>query len=290
MTRAKPHKRSKTPRVVVTDRDIELFKAVYKHGAMTRTNIQDYFGWDCVSDVNRRLRKLFDAGYIDRRFLPRTFGPTPAVYLIGNEGVKILAVSTNFATNIVNHRRYRFKNMSDNLLPHELLITGFACLLKSSFRRYSGCALQGWKSDEDIIGQCNVVEGGADIELKPDAYGSYNLHRTLFNFFLEADLGTEPISRIQKKVGLYRSFKASGLFNKAFDRQAFRLFIVTNSSTRARNISRSLPIVSDLRIFISSIEAIRVDPLFAPVWLMAGDSTARPPHLATELRAVGGSV
>jgi hypothetical protein len=289
MTRAKPHKRSKSPKVVITERDLELFTAVFRHGVMTRTNIQDYFGWDCVSDVNRRLRKLFDAGYLDRRFLPRTFGPTPAVYLIGNEGAKLLVESTKIAANTINRRRYRFRNMSDNLLPHELLITDFACLLKSTFRRYPGCGLQNWKSDEEIVGLCNVIEGGADIELKPDAYGSYNLHKTLFNFFLEADLGTEPISRLLKKVELYRSFKGSGVFNRAFDRQAFRLFIVTNSDTRARNISRSLPIVSDLRIFISCMEAIRVDPIFAPVWFMAGDSTARPLHLAAALNPAGGA-
>jgi len=290
MTRAKPNRRARPPRVVITERDTELFRAVYQHGVMTRTNVQDYFGWDCVSDVNRRLRKFFDAGYLDRRFLPRTFGPTPAVYLIGNEGAKLLVDSTKIAANTLNRRRYRFKNMSDNLLPHELLITDFACLLKSSFRRYPGCELQDWKSDEEVLGKCNNIEGGADIELKPDAYGSYHLHRTLFNFFLEADLSTEPISRLQKKVELYRSFKGSGLFNKAFDRKAFRLFIVTNSDTRARNISRSLPIVSDLRIFISCIEVISVDPIFAPVWLMAGDSTARALHLAATLNPAGGAV
>jgi len=34
---------------------------------------------------------------------------------------------------------------------------------------------------------------------------------------------------------------------------------------------------------------MRVDPIFAPVWLMAGDSTARPLHLAAELNPVGGA-
>ena len=289
MTRAKPHKRSNSPKVVITERDLELFTVVYRHGVMTRTNIQDYFGWDCVSDVNRRLRKLFDAGYLDRRFLPRTFGPTPAVYLIGNEGAKLLVESNKIAANTINRLRYRFRNMSDNLLPHELLITDFACLLKSSFRRYPVCGLQDWRSDEEIVGRCNVIEGGADIELKPDAYGSYNLHKTLFNFFLEADLGTEPISRILKKVELYRSFKASGLFNKAFNRRAFRLFIVTNSGTRTRNISQAIPVADDLKIYVANIEAIRIDPLFAPVWLMAGDSTAQALHLAAELDPVGGA-
>ena len=88
--RAKPNKRVVSPKVELTERDMQLFFAVYSHGLMTRTNIQDYFGWSCISDVNRRLRKLFDAKYLDRRFLPRKFGQTPAVYFMGNEGLNIL--------------------------------------------------------------------------------------------------------------------------------------------------------------------------------------------------------
>lgn len=286
--RAVPQNRSKSPRIVVNERDADLFMALHRHGVMTRSNIQDYFGWDCVSDVNRRLRRLFDGGYLDRRFLPRQFGPTPAVYLIGNEGVKFLAESKKAPAGDLNRRRYRFKNLSDNLLPHELLITDFACLLKSSFRRYPGCGLQDWKSDEEIIGQCNVIEGSADIELKPDAYGSYHLHRTLFNFFLEADLGTEPISRILKKVEVYRSFKASGLFTRTFGRRAFRLFVVTNSGVRASNISQALPSADDLKIYIANVGEIRMDLLFAPVWLMTGQGKAQPLHLAIDLAPGGG--
>jgi len=256
---------------------------------MTRCNIQDYFGWDCVSDINRRLRKLFDGGYLDRRFLPRQFGPTPAVYFIGNEGVKALAEIKKAPAGDLNRRRYRFKNLNDNLLPHELLITDFACLLKSSLRRYPGCGLQDWKYDEEIVGQCNVVEGGADIELKPDAYGSYNLHRTLFHFFLEVDLGTESISRILKKLEIYRSFRASGLYTKSFDRRAFRLFIVTNSETRTKHISQALPPVEDLKIYIANIETIRIDPFFHTVWLLAGVDKAQPLHPASNLSPTGGS-
>jgi len=283
MMRANPEKRKKLKRVIPTERDIILFEALYRHGVMTRSQIQQYLGWDCVSDVNRRLRKLYDAGFVDRRFLPRKFGPTPAVYMPGNESIEPLIENGKCKKADVNRRRYRFNRLSDNLLPHELLITEFACLLKFTLRRYSGCGFQKWECDDEIVNRCNVIEGGADVELKPDAFGSYNLHKTLFNFFIEADLGTEPLSRIRKKVELYRSFKASGLFKVNFKRQAFRLFIVTNSGVRARNISQSLPQADDLKIYIANVDAIRIDLLLAPVWLMAGNSRAQSLHLASEL-------
>lgn len=288
--RASPQKRQKLLRLVITARDMELFEIVHRHGVMTRKNIQLYFGWDCVSDVNRRLRKLFDAGYLDRRFLPRAFGPTQAVYMVGNEGAKVLNEAANLSAKTVNRRRYRYKNMSDSLLRHELLISDFACILKASFTRYPDCGFQDWRSDDEVIGCCNIIEGGADIELKPDAYGSYHLHKTLFNFFLEADLSTEPLSRILKKVELYRSFKASGLFTRAFGRRAFRLFFVTTSKVRAEKINQNIPVISDLKIFTTNIEAVRLDPLFAPVWLMPVKTERVPLHRAAELSPAEGGL
>ena len=286
--RVRPNKRRKPPRVVTTERDIELFQALHTHGVMSRVQIQDYFGWDCVSDANRRLRKLFDAGFVDRRFVPRKFGPTPAVYMVGNEGARVLVNERKTEEKYVNRRRYRFKNISDNLLSHELLITEFACLLKSVFRRYSGCELCDWQSDDKLADKCNLIETGGDLLLKPDAFGSYHLHKMLFNIFLEADLGTEPLARINKKVELYRSFKASGLFERNFGHKFFGLFIVVNSDTRAANISQMLPAIHDLKVFVGNIETIRIDPLFAPVWLQAGCDKQTPIHAAANL-SIGGS-
>jgi len=286
--RTEPNRRRKPSRVVITERDIDLFQALHLYGVMTRQQIQDCFGWNCVSDVNRRMRKLFDAGFLDRRFVPRKFGATPAVYLIGNEGVKILLEHRRGDVKSINRRRYRFKNISDSFLGHELLITEFACLLRSVFRRYRDCELREWLCDDQLADKCNVVESGADVLLKPDAFGSYHLHKGLFNIFLEADLGTEPLTRIKKKVELYRSFKASGLFEKNFNRKYFGVFIVANSDARAANITKSLPITSDLKVFVGNIETIRIDPLFAPVWFQIGHLQRVAIHSTSNLATVGG--
>ena len=274
--RAKPNKRRLSRKVILTERDIELFGALWSFGVLTRNQIQQYFDWKCVSDINRRLRKLFDAGYLDRRFLARQFGTTPAVYVLGNESTTIVAKEKKLDLSLVNRRRYRFRNLSDNLLPHELLISEFGCLLENVFRRYAGSELHDWKNDEEIAGICNTIEEVADRALKPDAYGVYHLNKTLFNFFLEADLGTEPLSRIKYKVELYRSFKTSGLFERNFGRQAFRLIFITTSGIRARNISQAIPATDDLKIFIGNIDAVRSDPIFAPVWMIPGKSRAIP--------------
>ncbi len=288
--RAQPDKRKRPTNVQIAERDIELFDALYKLGVMTRLQIQQYTDRHCVSEINRRLRKLYDTGHVDRRFLPRQFGSTPAVYMIGSKGTAILAGKDQAHSTIIERRRYRFKRISDNSLPHELMISEFACLLKGTFRRYSNCDLLAWECDEELVGKCNIIASGADLELKPDAYGSYHLHKTLYNFFLEADMGNEPISRINMKVEFYRSFKASGLFQNNFNRQAFRLLIVTNSGSRAKNICQSLPVSNDLKIFVGNIDAMRIDPLLAPLWLVPGHSKAVSLHSAAALSIEGGDL
>jgi len=120
--RAKPTIRRKSRKVVLTERDMILFDALLKFGFMTRDQIQSYFDWACVSDINRRLRKLYDAEYVDRRFLPRTFGSTPAVYSLGSEGASVLVREQGCEEQELNRRRHRSRKLSDNRLPHELLI------------------------------------------------------------------------------------------------------------------------------------------------------------------------
>lgn len=281
--RRDPSTRRQLRKVIITERDQRLCELLHSLGAMTRAHIQDCFEWSCVSDVNRRLRLLYDAGYLDRRLLPRTSGQAPAVYLLGREGAKLVTSGPKLAGQSVVRRRHRFKNMSDSLLPHELLIAEFYCLLIATFRRYQGCDMREWRCDEQILHLCNRFDEGADVELKPDAYGSYHLLNLVFNFFLEADRGTESLSRLRKKVELYRAFKASGLFQKNFERKAFRLLFVSQSTTRARNIARALPQAPDLKVFSGCIDDLRIDSLFGPVWFPAGSQEAQPLHHPAEL-------
>jgi len=277
--RAKPTIRRKSRKVVLTERDMILFDALLKFGFMTRDQIQSYFDWACVSDINRRLRKLYDAEYVDRRFLPRTFGSTPAVYSLGSEGASVLVREQGCEEQELNRRRHRSRKLSDNRLPHELLITEFACLLRAATARYPSCGLIDWRYDDLVAEKCNAVESVADRQLKPDAFGSYHIGRSMYNFFLEADLGTESLPRIQKKVELYRAFKSSGHFQANFGKNAFRLLIVTNSRKRSINISKLLTGSPDLKIFVGAVEELRIDPLFGSVWRVPTSSSTSPQHI-----------
>ena len=56
--RAKPDKRRLSRKVVLTERDFELLDALWRFGILTRSQMQTYFDWGCVSDINRRLHGL----------------------------------------------------------------------------------------------------------------------------------------------------------------------------------------------------------------------------------------
>jgi hypothetical protein len=256
--------------VTLTTRDTELLEALARFGVLERSHIQSCLEWNCVSDVNRRLMKLFAARYLDRRFLPPRFGLTPAAYFLGERGVEKLATNRQMDLSALNRRRFRLRNMSDGLLLHEILISEFGCALQSSLTRHQEADLLEWHYDEELVGLCNVVEKSSDIALKPDGYGIYQVNGRRYQFFLEADRGTEPLSRIREKVNLYRSLKISGLFKENFGCDAFRVYFVTEAEGRALSIAEAVSPVCEFRLYIGRIGALRVEPLFSSVWVEPG--------------------
>jgi hypothetical protein len=71
--RKKKWERAKNPEpIVLQPRDQAIILASYEFGLLTREQIQKLFNIDGVITVNMRLRKLFDHGYLSRRFLPTT--------------------------------------------------------------------------------------------------------------------------------------------------------------------------------------------------------------------------
>jgi predicted DNA-binding antitoxin AbrB/MazE fold protein len=69
------------------DRDEEIIAAVYLHGVLSTKQIADLFFGGSVSAATKRLRKLFDAGWLQRAFRPNGVGhPKPSTSL--KEGEK----------------------------------------------------------------------------------------------------------------------------------------------------------------------------------------------------------
>lgn len=265
----------------LTLRDELLLRTVGDFGIISRPQVQLLLKWNCVSDVNRRLAKLVNARYLLRHQSGR-FGE-PGVYLLGCEGVSFLAHGNAALAAKLNHRRAAMRNLGARGLDHELAITGFGCLLRRSLIDNPTARFETWIACHDLVSKCNVREQAGDESLKPDAYAVYRFSTLIFRVFLETDLATEPLSRLKKKVELYRSFKASGRFSEKFGGSSFRVLIVTTSGRRALNIAAALGSVTDLKVLIAASNALLPDLFQSGHWYRAGSSEMILLHTGAEL-------
>ena len=77
------HRSEKPARIILQDRDKRIIAAVYEYRFLTRSQIQRLFNINCITRANVRLRKLFDHGYLDRRFRPTVTGTSESIYVLG---------------------------------------------------------------------------------------------------------------------------------------------------------------------------------------------------------------
>lgn len=259
--------------IVVTDRDVEILKLVFRFGVVTRPLLQIALSWKCVSDINRRLRKLVAAGFLDCR--PELHLPgVPPVYRLGKPGVVLLSQHSGIDPECIERRRRQYHGLSSSFLRHELLIAEFGCRLRHALTTAPESGLVEWRNTDELPALCNPGVGIGNILLKPDAYASFHIGQVKINAFLEADCGSESLRRLSDKVEQYRIFKENGLFVERFRAKAFRLLILTLSSRRAENIRRQLKETSGVKVFITDIAAIKADLLFAPVWSLLDGSAS----------------
>lgn len=208
---------------------------------------------------------------------------SPAVYVLGYQGVQLLTRKAGVPETICEQRRRRYLKLAVSFLSHELEISEFGCQLRVALNSQTDAELLEWTHTGDICVRWAINEVVPDLSLIPDAGGSYRLGRRQFNFFLEMDRGTETLERLRSKVDYYRVLKASDLFEKRTPRRSFRLLFVTSSRQRAMNISSHLRSVTDLKIFIASLDRIDANMLSAAIWYKAGETGSYPLHSSDEL-------
>lgn len=87
-------------------------------------------------------------------------------------------------------------------------------------------------------------------------------------FFVEVDLGSESLPVWRKKTDLYvRQLAASGDFQRIFGQPQFRVLVVANTDRRLAGIRATIAKTTDKIFWFTSLERIRRDGFWAPIWL-----------------------
>ena len=264
--RAHPAKRRGAPRLILTERDREILRLLDRHLLLTRLHLQQLLGWSCVTRINRRLRQLFDAGFIERRFMPVHSGSAPAIYFLGREATRILADAETIDADVLLRRRRRHQRLPDSTLSHDLFTSDFI----ASFSYHCTNCPEGewltWLSEYDFLSACLNVKAPFTLMPRPDGYGRYAINHALYQFCLELDTGSESIRRIRRKLEIYQEALTSGHFQRLFKLTRLTVLIVTTTPGRAASLARRLTRIESLRVLIGTLEQVVTDPLFGSVW------------------------
>lgn len=102
--------------------------------------------------------------------------------------------------------------------------------------------------------------------LIPDAYFELQTSAGVRAQFLEVDRGTESLGVWQKKITGYLQLAASGEFSRTFERQQFRVLVITRSERRLHHLRALIAKITDKIFWLTTFELITQQGFWSSAW------------------------
>ncbi len=283
--RASRHKRPKNPSAHrMTSRDEKIIEAVYNHRVLTRELVERLFFHERSSSnkssAQRRLRLLWENGYLQRRF-PASIGgiqTSHILYLLDKRGSEYLLKRMGY-----DEVRWRPKDNSIGYehLEHLIDINRLRVLVAKASEEY-GYPLLFWiddttlkKSYDRVSIQVAVRRDGSrvyeDAPVIPDGHFGLDVGSGKQFFFVEVDRGTMASKRFKRKIQAYMAYARSGLIQERFKTKKFRVLVITLSDRRLENLKRATEDVGGKnRFWFANLNRLTINNIFTqPLWSVA---------------------
>jgi protein involved in plasmid replication-relaxation len=253
--------RAAVRRIILTPRDLEILRAVYRHRLLRSTHLVALATGSRQATL-RRLQLLFHHGYLDRPTMQLdwyTRGSEPLVYALGNRGAEVLETLGEVRRGGL---RWGMKNrgLSRGFLRHTLAVAEVMMAFEVACRGREGVRMI--QPEEVLAGapaatrrlpfrwQVEIRQGGRLYRLGVEPDQVFGLHfegvpenRKRAYFFLEADRGTMPVMRkglaqtsFCRKLLAYRKTWRQGLHRAHLGIPNFRVLTVTTSRERVGHL------------------------------------------------------
>lgn len=225
--------------VQLTDRDEAVLCDVFLHRAMSRGQIEELH-FRSANRANRRLRQLFDHGYLLRSYATEAPYGAQAVYSIAGKTAPIVAARLGLDPQDV--RDLTRKSPTPAFREHALAVVDFSLAL----RRYVSA-----RPDTEFVEWVPELLCRQEYEIRPKGGGPWR--KEVFrpdgyfrlkdvrmsgarDWFVEIDLGHTSSRDLAGKLASYRTFLESGLFRETFGAESFGVLVVTTGERRAQNL------------------------------------------------------
>ena len=229
--------RKKQGRLVLTNRDKEIIHAVYRFRFLTSRQLTEMF-FPSKSKADRRLRELYDHGYVDRIERPVMQGKAELIYALWKEGAHYLAEDQGIPKNEFQWKPSR-NSVKPERLQHELDIVSFHLTMDRSVNLTDGVSWLFWKNRQEITSKkswdlINVGRSkGGKLKIIPDAFFGLQTPRGKTIFFVEIDRATEAGSSVfRNKLLAYQHAFERGAVQKATGFKTFRVLTITINEKR----------------------------------------------------------
>jgi hypothetical protein len=181
----------------LTERDRLLCRVLWEHRVLTTEQVCDLC-FTSLTSTQHRLVALRRMAVLERFRPLRPTGSASWRYTLGLLGAAVVAAERGVEAPRPSVVRDRVVALAAHQrTAHTLGVNGFFCALHAAARRRPDAAVGAWWSER----RC-AAEWGDFV--RPDAYGIWEEGGERFEFFLEHDTGSEPLSRVAAKLAGYR--------------------------------------------------------------------------------------
>jgi hypothetical protein len=265
------------PRMRLTERDVKTVLAVYDYRVLRREQIQQLF-FPSKNTANDRLNRLYQHGFLERRWLPVEYGQGmgQALYLLAERGADLVVEQLGIDRAVVGWKQSQ-NQVGAPFLEHRLMVNQVRIAFTLGAER-AGYVIDRWVKEEELKAVRDYVtirtQRGSQrrVAVIPDGYFVLNLGDKRAHFFLEVDRATEANKRWAQKVQSYLVYTQSGGYEKRFQTRSLRVLTVTTSEKRLGNLKRTTEEAGGGRLFwfatLGEIES--AEALIAPIWKVSG--------------------
>jgi len=190
----------------ITGRDRQVMALLDDHHVLTTDHLTRLF-FHAPRTCRHRLGELLDLGLVDRfRFARPGGGTDPYHWVLGHAGQRFQAAAKGEPEPTARASSQRIARLSASpRLTHLLIVNEFFVRLAEHARRHPDTALDRWWSEKDT-----QQFKSTRVIINPDAHGLWTAQGRTAGFWLEADTGTEPLTRVVSKLDGYRRFTTDG--------------------------------------------------------------------------------
>lgn len=248
--------------LIVQSRDLQLLHELAVLRVADRKQLMTVAGFGSTTRINTRLLTLTRSGLL-RRFFLGSGGGRKALYALSAKGAQLAEVPLRGP-----RRRKDEMLVADFFVQHQLTINGVYCGLKFGTIPVHGVRFVNWLTfHEPLI---------AGLSLIPDGYVEFATPSGIDASFIEVDLGHESLTVWKEKAKHYLQLAISGEYERQFTHPRFRVLVLANSERRMQSIRAAVRGVTEKIFWFATLDAVRSEEFFGPVWLRPVGETKQP--------------